>query len=212
MNTERLAHCRLFKGDWDVPHFRNTNLQYAFYAEGFYCDEEREHGNEAAADAAFYKVDFSAYDGIPTPLLNQLFSVWMNKLAGTSHPDVVVPGFHKGFMRVYLNADRMKYCRYFDGVKEPDMEAGFEEYYFAMAEKFYAYDHRDEEQEQYLLNLIKDLHLDDLASDEMPIELLAQLFGTHDHVSQRGSWKPCPREHVAKTFREKFFPKYLSRE
>lgn len=108
MNTERLKDCRLFKGSWDVPEFRNFYLRYAFYAEGFYCDEERERGDEAAADVAFYKVDFSKYKDIPTPLLNQLFSVWMNKLAGTSNPDVVIPGFHNEFMPEYLKVNKNK--------------------------------------------------------------------------------------------------------
>ena len=82
--------------------FLPFSLRYAFYAEGFYCDEERERGDEAAADVAFYKVDFSKYKDIPTQLLNQLFSVWMNKLAGTSNPDIVIPGFHNEFMPEYL--------------------------------------------------------------------------------------------------------------
>ena len=103
MNTERLKDCRLFKGTWDAKPFRNTCLQYAFYAEAFYCNPEREHADEASKDVEFYNVDFSAYKDIPTPLLNQLFSVWMNKLAGTSHPDVVVPGFHNEFMKTYLS-------------------------------------------------------------------------------------------------------------
>lgn len=102
MNTERLKDCKLFKGEWDVEPFHDDNLQYAFYAEAFYCTPEKEQADEAARDVAFYKVDMSAYKDIPTPLLNQLFSVWMNKLAGTSNPDVVVPGFHNKFMRAYM--------------------------------------------------------------------------------------------------------------
>ena len=207
MNTERLTHCRLFTGDME-KHFENVYLRYAWYAERFYCEATAEQDARGHEDLVWYDIDIKPYKDIPYPLLCSLFSVWMNKLAGTSNPDVVVPGFHKEFMPAYLNADRLKYCRYFDGVRVPDMEACFDEYYFAMAEKFYVSD-RDEEREQYLLNLVRDLHLDDLVSDDVPIELLAQLFGTHDHVSQRGSWEPCPREHVAKTFREKFFPKYL---
>lgn len=210
MNTERLTHCRLFTGD-RFHEFFSVYLQYAYYAEEFYCQASSEQDARGHEELVWYDIDIKPYRDIPYPLLCSLFSVWMNRLAGTSNPDVVVPGFHNEFMRVYLNADRLKYCRYYDGVKVPDMEGGFDEYYFAMAEKFYAYD-RDEKDEKYLLNLIRDLHLDDLASEEVPIELLAQLFGTHDHVSQRGSWEPCPREHVAKTFREKFFPKYLNRQ
>lgn len=210
INKERLTHCRLYKGDMDVSHFRNTNLQYAYYAEGFYCDEEREHGNEAAADAAFYKVDFSAYEGIPTPLLNQLFSVWMNKLAGSSHPEVVIPGFHNIFMFAYLHADRLQHCRLYDGEREPDMEIGFDEYYFAMAEKFYVKE-AGSEAEQDALRAVRSLHLEDLAR-EVPIELVAQLFSACDHVLQRGSWQGVSPEHVAKRFREWFFPKYLSIE
>ncbi len=208
MNADRIKHCRLFKGDMDVPQFRNTNLQYAFYAEAFYCDEERENAREAAADAAFYKVDFSAYGGIPTPLLNQLFSVWMNKLAGSSHPEVVIPGFHNIFMYAYLHADRLQHCRLYDGEREPDMEIGFDEYYFAMAEKFYVRE-AGTEKEQDALRAVHSLHLEDLAG-EVPIELVAQLYATCDHVLQRGSWQGVSPEHVAKRFREDFFPKYLS--
>ena len=207
INKERLTYCRLFKGDWDVSPFRNTYLQYAFYAEGFYCDEEKEHGNEAAADVAFYKVDFSAYKDIPTPLLNQLFSVWMNKLSGSSHPDIVIPGFHNIFMPVYLNADRLLHCRLYDGEREPDMEIGFDEYYFAMAEKFYVKE-TGSEREQDALRAVYSLHLEDLAG-EVPIELVAQLYAVCDHVLQRGSWQGVDPEHVAKRFREKFFPQYL---
>ena len=210
MNTERLTHCRLFNGE-GYQEFYNTYLQYAYYAEESYCQADAEQDARGHEDLVWYDIDIKPYRDIPYPLLCSLFSVWMNRLAGSSNPDIVVPGFHKKFMPVYLNADRLKYCRYFNGVREPDMEAGFDEYYFAMAEKFYAYD-RNAESEQHWLQFVNSLHLDDLASDEVPIELLAHLFGVCDHIAQRGSWEPCPREHVAKNFRAKFFQKYLTRD
>ena len=107
-----------------------------------------------------------------------------------------------------MDAERLKYCRYYDGSKEPDMDGGFDEYYFAMAEKFFV-NEAGTEKEQYALNAVHSLHLDDLAG-EVPVELIAQLYGTCDHVLQRGSWEGVSPEHVAKRFREDFFPKYLS--
>lgn len=211
INKERLKHCRLFKGEKEHVEYDNFYLRYACYAEIFYCRANALQDSEGHKELVWYNVDTTPYKDIPYPLLCHLFSVWVNKLAGSSQPNVVVPAFHNRFMRVYLNADRIKHCRYFNGINEPDMEYGFDEYYFAMVEKNYAYD-RNIEEEQYFINLVKDLHLDDLASEEVPIELVALLFGSCDHVAQRGSLEPCPREHVAKNFRKKFFPKYLNRQ
>ena len=90
------------------------------------------------------------------------------------------------------------------------MEGGFDEYYFAMAEKFFVND-AGTDREQYALNAIHSLHLDDLAG-EVPVELIAQLYGTCDHVLQRGSWEGISPEYVTKRFREWYLPKYLSRK
>lgn len=103
---------------------------------------------------------------------------------------------------------RLTHCRYYDGQTEPDMDNGFDEYYFAMAEKFYV-NRVHKEDERHCLELLTSLHLEDLQG-EVPLELLAQLFMTCDHILQKGSWKPCPLEHVAEYFRTKFFPKYMS--
>lgn len=107
-------------------------------------------------------------------------------------------------------ASRLMHCRYFDGKTEPDMDNGFDEYYFAMAEKFYVNDAHKEDM-QHCLKLLKSLHLDDLQGN-VPLELVAQLYMTCDHLLQKGSWEPCSPEHVAEYFRTKFFPKYLASE
>lgn len=107
-------------------------------------------------------------------------------------------------------ASRLMHCRYYDGKTEPDMDNGFDEYYFAMAEKFYVNDAHKEDM-QHCLKLLKSLHLDDLQGN-VPLELVAQLYMTCDHLLQKGSWDPCSSEHVAEYFRTKFFPKYLASE
>lgn len=109
-----------------------------------------------------------------------------------------------------MNAERLKYCRYYKGSGEPTDEEGFEEYYFAKAEQFYVNEYYSKD-EQHCVELAKSLHLEDLAG-EVPFELVAFLFGMCDHIAQRGAWDFCPREEVARRFREKFFPKYLSRK
>ena len=102
---------------------------------------------------------------------------------------------------------RLAHCRYYDGQTEPDMDSGFDEYYFAMAEKFYV--NREHEKDvQHCLELLTSLHLDDLQG-EVPLELVAQLYMTCDHILQKGSWEPCSPEYVAEYFRTKFFPKYI---
>lgn len=106
MDAERLKHCRLFTGDIDKDTERcydNLNLRYACYAESFYCEAKKAQDAEAHEALAWYEIDIRPYRDIPYPLLCHLFSVWANKLAGTSHPDVVVPGFHNEFMKAYLN-------------------------------------------------------------------------------------------------------------
>ena len=208
MDTERLKHCRLFKGDWGVAQFSNTYLQYAFYAEGFYCDPAKADDDRAAEEVAFYKVDMSEYKDIPTPLLNQLFSVWMNKLAGTSNPEIVVPGFHNEFMPAYLHSDRLQFCRYYTGNNsfEKNEDLPFELYYIMHAEKFYVQG-RDEE---HAVGMFKDLGLTDLVTPELPLELLAQLFAIHNRNVQRASWDFTPLERVAESFRNRYLPKYLS--
>lgn len=103
---------------------------------------------------------------------------------------------------------RLMHCRYYDGKTEPDMDNGFDEYYFAMAEKFYVNDAHKEDM-QHCLQLLKSLHLDDLQGN-VPLELIAQLYMTCDHILQKGSYEPCSSEHIADYFRTTFFPKYLS--
>ena len=107
MDTERLKHCRLYTGDMEKDVFKNDYLQYACYAEQFYCRSNATQDAEGHEELVWYDIDITPYRDIPYPLLCHLFSVWVNKLAGSSHPDVVVPGFHDKFMRTYLNADQI---------------------------------------------------------------------------------------------------------
>ena len=103
---------------------------------------------------------------------------------------------------------RMRYCRYYRGT-EPTMDDGFDEYYFAKAEQFFV-EEEHSEREKSAVNSIYQLKLYDLQSDEVPIELLGLLLSTCDHILQRGSWQGVPPKQVAKHFRTKFFPQYLS--
>ena len=207
ISEERLKHCRLFNGD-GYREFYNTYLQYAYYAEERYCTAPSGIDDSASEDVKFYKVDLSAYKGIPVPLLNQLFSVWMNRLAGTSNPDVVVPGFHNEFMPAYLHSDRLQFCRYYTGNNsfEKNEDLPFELYYIMHAEKFYVM----QEDEEHAVGMFKDLGLTDLVTPELPLELLAQLFAIHNRNVQRASWDFTPLERVAESFRKRYLPKYLS--
>lgn len=103
---------------------------------------------------------------------------------------------------------RMRYCRYYRGT-EPDMDNGFDEYYFAKAEQFFVEEEHSEREKSALYSIYR-LNLTDLQSDEVPVELLGFLLSTCDHILQRGSWQGVSSKQVAKHFRTKFFPKYLS--
>ena len=109
INKKRLTHCRLFTGDIakdSVRYNGNFYLLYACYAEKFYCEANAAQDAEGHEDIVWYDIDISPYKDIPYPLLCSLFKVWANKVAGSSHPDVIVPGFHNEFMRAYLNETR----------------------------------------------------------------------------------------------------------
>lgn len=103
---------------------------------------------------------------------------------------------------------RLAHCRYYDGENEPTLGDVFEEYYFAMAEKFYVNGGCEGEDNQYFLDTVRALPLD--LPDDVPMELVAQLYMTCEHILQKGSLELCPPEHVAEYFRTKYFPKYLS--
>ena len=102
IDTSKLKYCRLYKGTKEVPEILNFNLQYACYAEFFYCRATAEEDEDRIKALEYYKLSTSAYSGIPLALIAHLFSVWSNKLAGGSAPDKVVPGFHNRFMKEYL--------------------------------------------------------------------------------------------------------------
>ena len=103
---------------------------------------------------------------------------------------------------------RLKHCRFYDGQNEPFLTEPFEEYYFAMAEKFYVHGDSGED-EQYYLDLVKSLPLDDLRGD-VPTELVAYLYLTCDHVMHKSAWDSCPQEEVTDYFLTKYFPQYLT--
>ena len=105
IDASKLKYCRLYKGNY-IPEILNFNLRYAYYAEAFYCSATAEQDKECIEDLKFYNISTSAYKDIPLALIAHLFSVWVNKLAGSSHPDKVVPGFHNRFMKSYLLANK----------------------------------------------------------------------------------------------------------
>ena len=207
MDTERLKHCRLFTGDME-KHFENVYLRYAWHAERFYCEANAKQDAEGHEMLTWYEIDIKPYRDIPYPLLCHLFRVWANKLAGSSHPDVIVPGFHNLFMPAYLHSDRLQYCRYYTGDNsfERNEDLPFELYYIMHAEKFYVM----QEDEEHAVGMFKDLGLTDLVTPELPLELLAQLFAIHNRNVQRASWDFTPLERVAESFRKRYLPKYLS--
>lgn len=106
IDTSKLKYCRLYKGTKEVPEILNFNLQYACYAELFYCRATEEEDEKRIKEMEYYKISTSDYRDMPLALIAHLFSVWSNKLSGGSHPDIVVPGFHNRFMKAYLLANK----------------------------------------------------------------------------------------------------------
>lgn len=104
IDTNKLKYCRLYKGTKEVLEILNFYLQYACYAESFYCRIDDEYNDlEGKFNLMeYYKLSTSAYRDTPLELIANLFSVWVNKIAGCSHPDKVVSGFHNRFMKEYL--------------------------------------------------------------------------------------------------------------
>ena len=107
IDASKLKYCRLYKGTKEVPEILNLYLQYACYAEFFYCRIDDEYNDlEGKFNLMeYYKLSTSAYRDIPLELIANLFSVWVNKLAGSSHPDKVLSGFHNKFMKTYLSVN-----------------------------------------------------------------------------------------------------------
>lgn len=106
IDTSKLKYCRLYKGTKEVPEILNFNLQYAWYAELFYCRATEEEDEKRIKEMEYYKISTSDYRDMPIALIAHLFSVWSNKLSGGSHPDVLVHGFHNRFMKAYLLANK----------------------------------------------------------------------------------------------------------
>ena len=100
IDTSKLKYCRLYKGTKEVPEILNFHLQYACYAEFFYCRATAEEDEDRIKALEYYKLSTSAYSGIPLALIAHLFSVWECKLSGD------VPGFHNRFMKAYLLANK----------------------------------------------------------------------------------------------------------
>ena len=96
IDTSKLKYCRLYKGTKEVPEILNFYLQYACYAEFFYCRATAEEDEDRIKALEYYNLSTSAYSGIPLALIAHLFSVWECKLSGD------VPGFHNRFMKEYL--------------------------------------------------------------------------------------------------------------
>ena len=112
-----------------------------------------------------------------------------------------------------MNKERLKYCRYYTGDNsfETDKKVPFDKMYMMYAEKYYVNGEEDYSREEtYAVELFKDAGLMDLVTPDLPLELLAQLFAIHNRNVQRASWTLEPIEHVAKSFRNRYLPKYLS--
>lgn len=99
MDKRKLKHCRLYDGT-EVPDIVNFYLQYACYAESFYCNYTEEQLQDSISFLKSNRVQTSAYKDVPLGLLSCLFSVWECKLSGG------VKDFHNHFMKTYLSVNK----------------------------------------------------------------------------------------------------------
>lgn len=132
--------------------------------------------------------------------------------AAVNLPNVALPVQWRKLLyesnRKELQERYVRNCRYYNGEDEYDFETmGQGNFFFWEAEEKYVRDAGTPE-EQETIKFYQAHDFSDILTN-LPLALMATLFGMCHHVCQKGSWDGVSPEDVEGNFRKKFFPEYI---